>query len=63
MTTPFDSQASTERARELHTFDKRGDTLGGDGSTLQAQGQSGRDAWTQPQQSAPVSGGMDDIPF
>ena len=54
-------QSLDVRARELRMLDKRGDQ--GDGGGQQAQGQGGRNAWTQPQQSAPASDDMGDNPF
>jgi len=59
-------QSLEVRAREMRLLDKRGDVAGddqGDDGGQQAQGQVGRDARTQPQQSAPASNDMDDIPF
>jgi single-strand DNA-binding protein len=62
-------QSLDVRAREMRMLDKAGDTAGGadsdqdGGQHAQGQGQGARNAWTQPQQSAPASDDMGDIPF
>ncbi len=64
-------QSLDVRAREMRMLDKAGDTTsgaysdqdGGQHAQGQGQGQGVRTAWSQPQQSAPASDDMGDIPF
>jgi len=63
-------QSLDVRAREMRMLDKAGEGGNSGGGVGDEQGQAGqgqggvaRDAWTQPRQSAPASGGMDEIPF
>jgi len=57
-------QSLEVRAREMRMLDKVGDRADvGEEAGQPAQSQGGRDAWTEPRQSAPASDDMGDVPF